>query len=67
MLCIQNQGHIHYLADQLIGGLTAQHMQEVNADGVVVQHRIDAFALVGEHIPMADDRWKQRNQAVVLR
>ena len=61
---IQNQRHVHHLGEQGLGRLVAEHVQEVRTDGVIVQGRLDAHAVVGIAVPVADDRGQHRHQAV---
>jgi len=49
---------------EFVGLATAQHVQEMRTDGIVVGLGVDAQVVVAESVPVADDRRKQRQHAV---
>ena len=61
---VQDQRHVHGRFMQCVGLFTAQHMQEVRTNRVIIGALIDTHAVVTEAIPVADDRRECGKQTI---
>ena len=66
VLGVEDQRHVHYTLVQFTGLLAVEQLQEVPADGIDIAVGFNAHALVGEAVPVSNDRREDRQHAVDL-